>query len=567
MPQDAFTIYHTAKELDGHLRNARVDKINQPTDDTVVISVRTANKNEQLLLSANCENARVCVFLGKKDAPLQAPKFCMLLRKHLSRAVITSFEAIPYERIIKITFSTKNEMRESGTKVLYAEIMAKYSNLTLTEEGKILGAIKESQSIEGLRPIFPGVNYQLPPPQGKVVISDETAAIDTIEKFAGGDFADYIFKHFKGISCATATEIVYRYFKSTDPTKEDIKKAKISDFCSFFKNFYESCNCQPNIIFDNNLKDFFITDYSYIGGKKIFFSAISDTIDAFFTKKETLRTYSDRKAKLLNAVKAHEKKLRKKYQIALDKIASCKDMQQNRICGELIISNLYRISAGLKKVELDNYYDESGGKITVQLDPDLSPKDNAARYFKKYAKQKKTLKAVEPQIAEIEAEIKYVDSIYAEIELCVESDDFSGVEEELILQGILRAPKKNAVRKVKSTPYRHYSYGGFDIYVGKNNIANSALVSESRKHDIWLHTKNYHSAHVVIRTEGKQVDEDVIRYAAELCAFYSEAVNSDKVPVDYTMINHVKKPAGAPPGLAYYSEYKTIYVTPKKHTD
>ncbi len=565
MPQDAFTIYHTALELNNRLKGARIDKINQPTSDTVTFSVRTLNKNEKLVISANAENARVAFTDLQKEAPYQAPSFCMLLRKYLIHATVDCVEAVPYERIIKITFNTKNEMREAGVKVLYAEIMGKYSNITLTENDKILGAIKQSQSLEGLRPIFPGVSYKLPAPQDKVELSNKEASLSALNSYQGGDFSKYIFTTFKGLSRLTANEVVYRFFGSSEPSIQDVKNCNIIDFYKHFVNFYETRNYLPNVVSSNDINDFFITDYKSVNENKKYYDDLLKTIDLYFDKKESTRAFGDKKRKLLSVINAADKKVKKKYQIALEKILACKNMQNDRIYGELIISNLYRIKNGLKEVELENYYSPDYQTVKIPLDEKLSPKENAERYFKKYNKEKKTVASVEPQIKELEENLKYLQSLYDEIDLCQSMQDFTDVEEELIQAGILKTVKKSDKKKEAKSTYRTYCYKGFIILVGRNNLQNTRLTSSAERNDLWLHTKDYHSAHVIIKTEGRLVPDDVLLYAAEICAFYSKASKSDKVPVDYTLKKYVKRPAGLPLGMVYYTDNKTILVTPNAH--
>lgn len=567
MPQDAFTIALTASHLNNKLFNARVDRINQPTQDSVVFYLRTQNKNEKLILSANAENARVSTTSDQKEAPLQAPAFCMLLRKHLSHATIEHIEAVKYERIVKIVFNTKNEMRESGTKIIYVEIMNKYSNITLTEDGKILGAIKQSQSIEGSRPIFPGVTYKLPNPQEKVEICDKEKSILALSAFNGCDFANYIFNTFKGISKLTATEIVYEFFNKYDISIDDVKLVKIEDFYNHFYNFYETCNFNPCIIDNDDMYEFFPIDYTSIPYDKNFHQDITDVIDKYYSDKESKREFNEIKRKLLTHVKTADKKLQKKYQIALEKLLSCKNMQQDRIYGELIISNLYRITDGLEKIELENFYSSDYEKVAIKLDKNLTAKENAERYFKKYNKEKKTVASVEPQIVELENSLKYIQSLYDEIDLCSSIVDFKEITEELVQANIIKLKKANGKKREEKSTYRTYNYGGFDIFVGRNNLQNTKLTTSAERSDMWLHTKDYHSAHVIIKTEGRVVPDEVLLFAAEVCAFYSKATKSDKVPVDYTLKKFVKRPSGLPLGMVYYTDNKTILVNPNAHLD
>lgn len=567
MPQDAFTIFHTAKQLNSILKNARIDRINQPDKDSVVLYLRAQNQNKRLVVSSNAENARVAFTETQKEAPLQAPAFCMLLRKHLTHATIEEVSVIPLERIIKIVFNTKNELREAGQKILYTEIMGKYSNIILTEDGKILGAIKQSQSLEGLRPILPGVQYKLPIPQDKTELNNIEASLQTLKNYNSGDFANYVFTTFKGVSKQTALEIVYRFFNKREVGCEDVKNCNIVDFYNHFKNFYEDCNLNPCLISNAGYSDFYVTDYLSVEGVRKYYKSISLLLDDYYDSKETKREFENKKRKLLSYVLAYEKKLKKKYQIALDKILSCKDMQSDRIFGELIISNLYRIKCGEKKVELENFYSENYETVTITLDEKLSPKENAERYFKKYSKKKKTVASVEPQIKDLESSLAYVKSLIDEIEIATEVNDFIEIEEELIEIGLIKSNNKRKQKRESKSSYRTYEYCGFEILVGKNNVQNTKLTTSAERSDVWLHTKDYHSAHVIIKTYGKEVPDKVLQFAAEICAYYSKASNSNKVPVDYTLKKYVKRPSGLPMGMVYYTDQKTVYVTPNRHEE
>ncbi len=566
MPQDAFTIYHTAKELNKFLSGARVDRINQPSKDDLTFFLRTDGKNVKLAISANAESARVSLTNDSKEAPLQAPSFCMLLRKHLSHAVIKEISAINYERIITILFETKNEMRETGEKILYCEIMGKYSNVTLTQNGIILGAMKQSSSLEGLRPIFPGVSYKLPFPQDKLELNDSEKVIAALTNYKGNDLSEFLFSSVKGLSKQTATEIAFRYLGADYDNYNNVKNIKIADFYKHLCDFYDTQNYKPNVLEFNNKSDFFICDYKSIEAKRTYFNTISSAVDFYFSNKECKKIFNQTKQKYVEQVKGYEKKLQKKLQIVLEKILSCKDMQKDRIFGELLIANLYRLKGGVESVELEDYYQSPPALIKIKLDKNLSPKENAERYFKKYNKAKKTLSAVEPQKVELENQLKYVNSLYDEIDLCEKVDEFIEIEEELKIISIVKQAKNSTAKKKKQAPnFRVYEYQGFKILAGKNNIQNDQLTMNASRTDLWLHTKDYHSAHVIIESNNNQIPNEVILYAAEICAFYSKASGSDKVPVDYTLKKFVKKTPGAKIGSVIYTNQKTILVTPNKH--
>ncbi len=565
MPQDAFSIYHTAKELNSIICGGKIDKINQPDKDSLLIYFRANNQNVMLTISAKAESARVCLTTEKLPAPINAPSFCMLLRKHLSHAVIKEVTTIAFERIIKIVLESKNDLREETTKIIYAEIMGKYSNITLTENGIILGAIKQSPSIEGLRPIFPGLKYQLPKPQDKFELSDKENAISCLRGFSGDDLASYIFNNFKGISYQTALEVVESYLTKSNLITLNVKTLNIEDFYKYFIDFYNTADIVPNTVITKDIKDFYVTDYQTVNARKKYYKTINEAIDGFYTTRNNQKAFDDKKRKLYDIIKAYEKKINKKYQIALEKILACKDMEQNMVNGQLLIANLYRIPAGVNSVNLENYYSPDQEIITIKLDGKLTAKENAERYFKKYNKDKKTLKAVEPQVEELKGLLNYIATLFDELDLCKTMVDFVEVEEELQLIGLIKTQVKSKKTKEPKSAYRTYNYMGYEILVGRNNLQNERLTFGAQRTDLWLHTKDYHSCHVIIKTENRPVPDEVLLYAAEICAFYSKASNSDKVPVDYTLKKYVKKQPNGKIGSVFYTDYKTILVTPNQH--
>lgn len=567
MPQDAFTIYHASKELNEKLRGAKVEKINQPEKDAITLSLRTADKkNVTLLISANANGARVCVTSSAKPAPLQAPAFCMLTRKHLARAAVKSVEAVPYERITIITFDCKDELGTPSEKQVIAEIMGKYSNVTLVENGIILGALKTTDFDFNLtRPIFPGAKYVYPLPQDKLN-ADETEKIRAAFLSYDGELEGFIFNKLKGVSKPTADEIAFRFYEKYNITR-DVKNFKIDDFITFYQNFYECNHFTPNVVKDENYSDFFILDYKTAGKNKTYFNDINSAIDYYFSIKEAKAAFSAKKRKLTDVTKSHLKKLEKKLQTFNEKILSASTADELKKNGELIIAYLYKIKPGDEFLIAEDYTKENYPEVKIKLDKNLTPQENAEKLFKRYAKLKKTVVATEPQIKETKEQITYFESILSDIERAETTEDFDDLTEELIVDSLIPAQKQRKNEKKKKSPFRNFYYEGFEISAGRNNVQNDRLVTEAERADIWLHTKNYHSSHVIIRTKGKNVPDNVLLFAAQICAYYSNAKSGDKIPVDYTLRKFVKKPAGAPLGKVYYTEQKTLLVTPDPHTD
>ena len=559
MTQDAFTIFHTANELDTLLKNARVDKINQPEKDSVTFYLRCNNNNYLLTACAKAEFSRLSL-TGKPNAqPLEAPAFCMLLRKHLSNSYIKKILPVTDERIIRIDFSCKNELGDSSEKSLYCEIMGKYSNVVLTENGKILGAMKTTSLDSGyVRQIFSGVKYALPAKQDKTSLFSENASKEKLAEYSvETDLADFIFNNFLGISSQTAKEIVYRYFKN-------VKIFKINDFYSFFYDFYINPPFQPNAVFTKENGGVYAVDYLTINDKKEFYNHLYGAFDEYYSTLIINRSFAAKKNKVKDTINSFLKKQQKKLQIVNEKILTCKDADKNLLFGQIIISNIYKLKGGESFAELNDHTKEDYPLIRIELDKTKSPKQNAERYFKKYEKQKKTLAAVLSQKRDLEELINYLYEILKETENVETIEDFADIEEELRIIGIIKKEQTKKIR-IKQTSYRRYVFSGYEILVGKNNVQNERLTFSSDRADVWLHTKDFHSAHVIIKTKGKAVEDKVLLYAAEICAYYSDARTVDKVPVDHTLKKYVKKNNNNVVGSVFYTNQKTLYVTPDPH--
>ena len=255
----------------------------------------------------------------------------------------------------------------------------------------------------------------------------------------------------------------------------------------------------------------------------------------------------------------------KKLQDTLERLHEAEKAEEYRIKGELLTANLYRIEKGMSGIELENWYDEQGGSVKISLDTTLSPAKNAQRYFKIYNKHKRTAEVLTPMLKNEQAEIDYVDTVLAAIVNAENALDLKEIEQELTELGLLRAPKERVGGKKKEAPlpYREFEFEGFTIYAGRNNIQNDRLLRDASPDDIWLHTQKYHSSHIIIAARGGQVRDEVILRAAEICAYYSDGRDGDKIPVDYCKRKFVKKPNKSKAGFVVYTDYKTVLVKPK----
>ncbi len=565
MPQDAFTMRIAAKELDAMLSGGRVNKLNQPTADEITMQIYSGGKNYNLIASANAQCARVCTTSLEKQNPDVAPNFCMLLRKHLSGATVAKVENLGYERITRIMFNGRNDFFEPVEKALVCEIMGKYSNIILTENGKILGTLRPfSGDLAGTRILLTGMEYTLPPAQDKVEITDKTRVLGHFLDYSGENLPVFIASIIKGIARQTAQEAVTRFYGTNTPSGFEGKQL---EFYDFLFEFLQAPIIKPNICPSNNPTDFYAVEYTHICGERKYFDRLTQAEEYFYDKLETEKALNRKRKEITDKLKAHEKKLNKKLQLLREKALDCEGAELHRIKGDLITAYQYSIPVASSGVELDNFYDENGGKLKIALNPDFSANQNAQNYYKKYAKLKKTLTAITPQIEETEAELEYLDAIYTEVNDCERPNDFDFISEELRAYGLIKTVKATKKKKEKDSSPRAFVKDGFTIRVGRNNLQNDRLTFSSGRDDIWLHTKGFHSAHVIIELEGKPLADEVLLFAAELCAYHSKARGGDKVPVDYCKKRYVKKPPKAKPGGVIYTDFKTLLVTPAAHLE
>lgn len=534
MPQDAFTLRLNAKELNDVLRGGKINKINQPEREEVTFLVYTGSSVKKLALNVNASDCGAYFSDAVKENPSVAPSFCMLLRKHLLNAELKEVSLVGFERILAFRFFCVSDF-SSAEKILYAEIMGKYSNLVLTENGVILGALKTTSVGENCkRLIFSGAKYLLPEAQEKVDPSDYPALFELLREAPRENLADFLFRRVRGIAPVTAENIV-KWYGGGNFAKH------VYDY--IFSNEITACV---------NERDFFAR---WEEGAELF-PSLSAAQSFFYDRRRREKTFSSLcrkyKAAVGGAIKKQEKRL---VQIA-DKKSECRDAESNRIKGELLTANLWKIEKGARGCELDNFYDENCGTLKIALDPSRTPAENAQNYFKKYRKQKRTLEALAPQEEEAKNELEYLRSLSASVDYAKDIEDLTALGEELTEAGLFKT--QNAKKKKEApVPFRAFEKDGFRILAGRNNMENDRLVRSSRPDDLWLHAKNYHSCHVVIKTEGKKVPDGVLSYAAGICARYSDG-KGDKIPVDYCEIRFVKKPPKSKLGFVVYTDYKTV---------
>ena len=572
MPQDAFHIRRLTKELNSFLVHGKINRISQVNKDELTFIIYTGKSTVKLILSANASNARVCLSLTEKEPAPVAPNFCMLLRKHLQNAEILSVRQHEFERIIEITLHCTTDFSHS-TRVLHCELMGKYSNIILTENGVILGALKTTAlENDSHRVLLAGAKYLYPAPQDKISPFDGAGMRSRIknyhlshkENIDEEGVAFFLFENVFGLALSTAREIVKRAILVNGSLYSLFLDDAEKPLWTFVAEFCENEPCAPCLKIENGKAvDFFA--FPVENGEPR--PSLCKAEDDFFTAKESKKGFEDKKRKLENSVRTLKKKQTKKLQETLERLNDAEKAEDYRIKGELLTANLFRIEKGAKEAVLENWYSENCELIRIPLDTTLSPAKNAQKYFKTYNKYKRAKEILTPMLKSEQEEIDYTDSVAAAITTAETETDLKEIETELIQMGLLRPPKERVGGKKKEPdiPFREYEYNGMKIYVGRNNLQNDRLLRFASPDDLWLHTQKYHSSHVIIVTERGQVCDETVLFAAELCAYYSDGRESDKIPVDYCKRKFVKKPNKSKAGFVVYTDYKTVLVKPNAH--
>lgn len=569
MPQDAYTLRYLCEELNAKFSGSKINRIVQPSSDELVFTVYTGKNTEKLYISVNPARPRIGLCFSEKSTPAVAPNFCMLMRKHLLSATINSISLVGFDRIVKIDATSSNEITLARHKTIFIELMGRYSNIILTENGKVLGGNRGINNFDnGIRPLIVGKDYVFPPQNNKKLPTDKELIERLSEYNSEFDLAQFVANNVQGISTSTAREIVYNFEQKYGKiTIENSLKNCSEKFFEYLNDYIYKTSKNPCLILENGfVTDVCVYPYSCLNGEIKYYPTLLDAEEEYFAIKEEQSKFKEIYNSLCSTVSAHVKKAKKRVQVINSKIKDASDAEDEKIKGELLLANIYKVKGGEKKISVENYYD--GTTVEIQLDENLSPSKNAEKFYKRYNKKKKTLTVLSEQKIKAEEELEYFLSVEQEISLCETYQELKLVKIELEEAGIIINKQHNGKkRQPEKDGFRKYNFQGHTILGGRNNTENDKLVSTSSSSDIWIHAKDYHSSHVIIKTENKRVPEDVIIFGAEVCAYYSGGRNGGKTEVVYTERKNVKKPKGAKPGFCTYVNFKSVIVEPNKHQE
>lgn len=547
-----FTIAMT-KELQ-QLVTGRIAKVHQPNAQEVIFTIRANGANKKLLFSIHPTYARVHMTEQTIENPPEPPMFCSLLRKHVEGGFIETIEQLDADRILKLTILSKNEIGDPITRYIYAEIMGRHSNLIMVDatSEKIVDSLKHlPPAMNSYRTVLPGSIYIAPPKQDKwnpVTVTDEQLA----EFFTEIRDAKEIMQQFIGFSPLHANELLFRAQEQQVPT--------VSIFRNFVNEFVVG-GTKPTYLEQGRKVIFSPIDLHSFEEPKTYYNTLSELLDRVFFARAERDRVKQQAGDLENWLQAEINKLKLKLKKLDQDLKRAQNLDQYQLFGELLMANLYQFEKGAKSVTVENYYSETGDKITIPLSERKTPIENAQSYYAKYNKFKHALVKVEEQIQIATADIEYFELLAQQVQQASPAD-IEEIREELAEQGYMRLKKSKRRKKpVKPTPEKYVSSTGVPISVGKNNKQNDYLTFKiARKWETWLHTKDIPGSHVVIHSDDP--DEQTILEAATLAAYFSKARESSSVPVDYTEVKQVKKPSGAKPGFVIYFEQKTVFVTP-----
>ena len=574
MAFDGIVISNLTYELNTNLVGGRISKISMPEDNELIFTIKNNAKTYRLLVSASASLPLVYLTDVNKPAPKVAPAFLMLLRKYIGTAKINNIFQMGLERILCFELEHLNELGDLSHKRMYIEIMGKHSNIIFTDENnKIIDSIKRiSANMSSLREVLPGREYFLPEELKKKDLLN-TGLEEFIEILKSKEYplSKSIYINFAGISPLIAEEIILRASLLSQAPSTSLSELEYTHLFHTIQNLLEDINAHnftPNIIYkgEEAIEFSSINLYSYEGKeyKRESFDSVSKMLYNFYSSREAFVLNRQKSSDLRRIVNTALERASKKYDLQEKQLQDADKKDIYRVYGDLLNTYGYSLKGGESSFTTENFYDDNK-EITIPLDKNKSAKENAKKYYDKYAKLSRTTKALSEEILKTKNDIEHLQSIQTALEVSSDDESLSQIRQELVDFGYIKKHSSAKKQKIASHPYHYISSDGYDIYVGKNNYQNEELTFKvATGNDWWFHAKGIPGSHVILKSNNEEeLPDRAYEEAAALAAFYSKAKDADKVEVDYIQKKNIKKVAGAAPGFVIYHSNWSMVATPK----
>ena len=566
-------VVHEINEFIG--TGARVEKVYQPVRDEIDILIHSQEKKKsmRLCINAGSNSPRISLSYTAKENPVQAPMFCMLLRKHFAGARLVCAEQLGFERAARLCFDCYDEMGYEVKRYLIAEVMGKYSNLMLLDDDdKIISPLHVVDfTTSRLRQVLSGMKYELPPPQDKKDPTKETKEdfFQSVRAFPPERTAvKFITSSYLGIATQTACELVFRACGDCDALLCALDTEALYREFSSLTELLECGSYTPTIV---KGKDGVPIDYSFFPLTYYGDSAnlehpadLASAIDSFYGERDRAERIKQRAADILHLITNARQRLERKLENRREELAECAKGELYKRDADLITSNLYMLKRGMTSFSAVDYYSDPPKSVEVSLDERLSPAQNAQRLYKYYNKAKNAKQHLSVLISDAERELEYIESVHTFLLRAQSEEDLSEIRSELYASGYgSRLKSYTPPKQIRSRPIEFVSDSGYRILCGRNNIQNELLTFKvASKGDLWFHAKGVPGSHVILVCDGEEPSEKDYTQAAEIAAHYSRATSAP-VAVDYTRVKNVKKPSGARTGYVIYKTNYTAFVEPR----
>ena len=567
MAFDGITIANIVTELNQTITGGKINKIAQPENDELIITIKNQRKQYRLFLSASASLPLIYLTETNKPSPLTAPNFCMLLRKHIGSGKIIAIEQPGMERIIRFTIEHLNELGDLCTKYLIVEIMGKHSNIIFSnEKDQIIDSIKHvSAHMSSVREVLPGRPYFIPETQSKLnpfVLTEEIFQEKIFPRPV--NVAKAIYTSITGISPLMAEEVCYRAgIDGGIPTDglEDVERVHLAHTFLRMVDDIRDGHFEPNIIYKGKEPvEFACFPLSqYQDYRAVSYPSIFPVLETYYAEKNIVTKMRQKTVDLRKIVQNALERNVKKYQLQQKQLKDTEKKEKYRVCGELLNTYGYEVEPGAKSMEALNYY--TNEMIQIPLDETMTPQENAKKYFDKYSKLKRTKEALDTLLQETGDEIKHLESIAASLDIASSEEDLVQIKEEMMEYGYVKRKNTGGKKvKVTSRPYHYISSDGYDIYVGKNNFQNDELSFKfASGNDWWFHAKGQPGSHVIVKSKNEELPDRTFEEAGKLAAYYSKGRQAPKVEIDYTQKKNLRKPTGGKPGfVVYYTNYSLL---------